>query len=656
MIEFSTFGPLLVSMGLMLAMFAIFGRNSKPCRAIAAALCIFLALRYLWWHASMGMPKGQSLLQQTWAWTFFLFESMANVSSVLVYFFLSRTKDRSAEADAAQNSLLLAAPVDVFIATYNEPASVLERTIVGAMAIDHPNLRVFVLDDGARSFVRELAHELGAHYVFRVKGQHAKAGNVNNGLSHALSTGRRPAFILLLDADFVPSRNILKRTLGLFAERDVGIVQTPQHFFNTDPIQTNLLCASAWPDEQRFFFEILMPAKDAWGAAFCCGTSAVFRVAALLATEGMATETVTEDMLTSFKMEEHGYRTIYLNEPLSMGLAPEGLQAYITQRSRWCLGAIQQIYTRWSFAGPAHLRLISRLSSFDGALYWIFTFPFKILMLTAPMVFWWTGTAVIAATASGLIYWLAPSVVGGIVFMCFYGRNRVLPVMTDVSQLLPSFVIVQTVFSGLTRPFGRPFKVTPKGSLSGGVTVQWSYLLPFALAALGTLLGILINTSAYSELNGAPGFGVNVFWSIYNIAILLLAAAVCIELPQQREHARFPVKEQAILQSQGQAESVCTIADISLGGAKIAGSPPAWANDGERGVLLLDGGAMQVPFRFTGVDCGRNFGQGFPIVFEAGIPLRRALTARLFGGAYRGTIEDIDVPRVIFALGKRLMR
>ncbi len=47
-----------------------------------------------------------------------------------------------------------------------------------------------------------------------------------------------------------------------------------------------------WPDEQRFFFEILMPAKDAWGA-FCCGTSAVFRVAALLATEGMATETVT---------------------------------------------------------------------------------------------------------------------------------------------------------------------------------------------------------------------------------------------------------------------------------------------------------------------------------------------------------------------------
>lgn len=186
--------------------------------------------------------------------------------------------------------------------------------------------------------------------------------------------------------------------------------------------------------------------------------------------------------------------------------------------------------------------------------------------------------------------------------------------------------------------------------------IQWSYLLPFALAALGTLLGILINTSAYSALNGTPGFEVNMFWSIYNIAILLLAAAVCIELPQQRQHARFPANEQAVIRAQGQADSVCTITDISLGGAKIAGSPPAWAKYGAGGVLLLDGGALQVPFRFIGLDRWQNFGQGFPIVFEAGIALRRALSARLFGGAYRGTIDEIDIPRVLFALGKRLLR
>jgi cellulose synthase (UDP-forming) len=35
-------------------------------------------------------------------------------------------------------------------------------------------------------------------------------------------------------------------------------------------------------------------------------------------------------MLTSFKIEEYGWRTIFLNEVLSLGLAPEGLQQYLT--------------------------------------------------------------------------------------------------------------------------------------------------------------------------------------------------------------------------------------------------------------------------------------------------------------------------------------
>jgi cellulose synthase (UDP-forming) len=245
--------------------------------------------------------------------------------------------------------------------------------------------------------VKQLADELGAYYVARRDNTHAKAGNINNGLAHALSTGRKPEFVLLLDADFTVSRWFLRRTLGLFEAHDVAIVQTPQHFYNADPIQAGLLCAEIWPDEQRFFFDSLMESRDAWGAAFCCGTSAVIRVKALVDIGGMATETVTEDMLTRFKLKEHGYRTIFLNEQLSMGLAPEGLQEYIKQRSRWCLEGIQQLYTRWSFAGPARVGLINRLSCLDTVGYWIFTFPFKLLLITAPLVFWWTGSSVVSA-------------------------------------------------------------------------------------------------------------------------------------------------------------------------------------------------------------------------------------------------------------------
>jgi hypothetical protein len=59
MVEFSTFGPLLFSTGLMLVMFAVFGRGSRVCRVIAAALCSYLTFRYLWWHLTLGMPKGR---------------------------------------------------------------------------------------------------------------------------------------------------------------------------------------------------------------------------------------------------------------------------------------------------------------------------------------------------------------------------------------------------------------------------------------------------------------------------------------------------------------------------------------------------------------------------------------------------------------------
>ncbi len=71
--------------------------------------------------------------------------------------------------------------------------------------------------------------------------------------------------------------------------------------------------------------------------------------------------------------------------------------------------------------------------------------------------------------------------------------------------------------------------------------------------------------------------------------------------------------------------------------------------------MLLDYGALHVPFWFVWMD-QQGLDREFGIVFEAGIPLRRALAARLFTGAYHSTINDIAVPQVLFAVGKRLLR
>lgn len=632
--------PLLLTIFLQMVLFRLSRTTAKWSRIGSSALGIGLAVRYLVWRLSSAIPEGQNVAQQIWVWIFVGFECAALLSSSLVLMFMSRHRDRSADADASQSSPLRHAPVDVLIATYNEPYDILERTIVGAGAIRHPDLRVWVLDDGARPWVKDLAEELGAFYVSRVKGKHAKAGNVNNGLAHALNIGRAPEFILLLDADFVPRLEILERTLGLFEEANVGIVQTPQHFFNPDPVQSNLFCSSVWPDEQRFFFNFLMPCKDAWGAAFCCGTSAVFRVAALQACGGMATETVTEDMLTTFRMEEVGYKTIYLNEPLSMGLAPEGLHEYITQRSRWCLGAIQQIYTRWSFGGSANLSFISRLSFFDGILYWITRSAFQLMLLTAPAVYWLTGTAVIQAETPDLIYYLAPMVAANLMFMSFFARNRIMPLVTDVAALITSFTIVRTVAHGLIKPRGHAFKVTAKGKSSETATVQWNPFLQFGSLAWITLGGMIWSLRSNSVYNGTPGYGMKVIWSLVSAATFSIAALAAVEQPRLRKHERFDSGEMAEVHV-GDHVFDCIVKDISVGGAMLS-RPEGWPEMGSAPELVMEEGKLCLSvntFRLHGTSMAVTFG-------SEGAP-RRILIRKIFTGSYSNDIEHVRVLAVL---------
>lgn len=145
------------------------------------------------------------------------------------FFIQSRIVQRSAEADGREARLRARAEppfVDVFIATYNEGFDVVERTIVGALAMDYPRYAVWVLDDGKRAWLRDFCAAKGARYVTRPDNLHAKAGNLNHGL--AVSAAQtRGELIMVLDADFVPRRNFLWRTVGFFDDPRIGIVQTP---------------------------------------------------------------------------------------------------------------------------------------------------------------------------------------------------------------------------------------------------------------------------------------------------------------------------------------------------------------------------------------------------------------------------------------------
>jgi cellulose synthase (UDP-forming) len=151
---------------------------------------VVLMWRYMFWRWSSTLPAPAISLDFAFGFIFVVIETLAVVGSSINLMFVARLKDRSAEVD--RNALWLARQphqplVDVFICTYNEKQAILERTIIGALSLNYANKRVWVLDDGHREWLRDLAHQLGANYLTRTGNTHAKAGNINNGLLHVAS-------------------------------------------------------------------------------------------------------------------------------------------------------------------------------------------------------------------------------------------------------------------------------------------------------------------------------------------------------------------------------------------------------------------------------------------------------------------------------------
>src|SRR5262249_36620899 len=207
---------------------------------------------------------------------------------------------------------------------------ILERTLRAARAMDYPRLAIHVLDDGYRDEVRELALQLGAHYL-RGPREHAKAGNLNAALAQT-----RGDLVAIFDTDHIPTRTFLRETVPPFEDPDVGVVQTPHVFRNPDIFQRAFHLEGRIPNEADLFNRGIQPARDTWGGAFFVGSGAVFRREALESIGGFQLLSITEDIHTCMHMHGAGWRSGFVDKTLAVGLAAEGLSSYVghARRSR----------------------------------------------------------------------------------------------------------------------------------------------------------------------------------------------------------------------------------------------------------------------------------------------------------------------------------
>jgi cellulose synthase (UDP-forming) len=604
------FAPMIFVLGSIYVLGSMLPIASRWARFSIFTVVWLIVAWYLQWRLFDTMlPAEGEWYEVTWLWLCFAIELLATADQLILYITLLRTTDRRAEADRHEARIRALPPeqlpsVDVYIPTYNEPIEVLEKTITGALCLDYPNVSIWILDDGRRPWLKTFCETKGVGYLNRPDNAHAKAGNIN----HAL-TRTDAEFVVVFDADFVPQRNFLMRTIGFFSDPEIGIVQVPHAFYNYDPMQTNLALRKSLPDEQRFFFDVIMPSRDGWNAAFCCGSNSVTRRAALRSVgDALPTQSITEDMLLTMTLLRQGYVTRYLCERLAFGLAPETVDAFFVQRQRWARGAIQILYLAGGPLGR-NLTLMQRLLFLPT--HWLSLGLRSMIAIVAPIVFLWTGVSpVFNVTPADVLYYFIPMVLALAGGVWTFAPGQHFPLATQVQGTLLSFKILPTVLVTLLMPFGHPFQVTPKGSTSQ--TSRYARGIFWMAAGLMglTVFGVLINTiPEWRVVENSDVLLVSALWSSINVVVLFLVCMMSLHSPMRRGEERFDLDEPVSIVGPSGALSTGRIKNISLSGVGLDGdaarAPAARAGDHVRvhitEVGFVAGTVVRQVGRFLGI-------------------------------------------------------
>lgn len=609
-----------------------------------------LSLRYFWWRVSETLPSPAQPADFAFGLLFLVLELMLAFSTYicLITFWRHRDNTGIAEQNERKSHHSVDMPaVDVFIPTYNESWDVLERSILGARALDYPNFQVWVLDDTRRDWLRDKCAAMGVRYLRRADNTGAKAGNLNNALAVSKAETNAP-YIMVLDADFVPKKKFLRRTVGFFDDPRVALVQTPQFFFNPNMLQHNFMLSESWVDEQRFFFDTLQPAKDAWDVSYCCGTSFVARRAAIEDIGGYPTETITEDILLSFKLIDAGYVTRYLNEKLSNGLAPETIAEYIKQRSRWGIGAIQSLFVKVGPFGRNNLDMMHRFLFLETANYWLSLPTFCLFGLIAPLLYWYGGISILRADAADYAFYFMPAFFSSTALFVWVSSGRIVPILTDLTEFVCASRVAPSVWSALLFRKVQTFRVTSKGLQTDRVQINWAVMLE--AGALFALTAFAVISYRASLVDGRQPDGgdptLYTFWSCWNLLILALVMLLAVERPRQRREERFDINEPGNLHWKGLAHPV-RLLDMSVSGARIA-LPPALAiqmRDAETTIDISEVGPVKAHVTSAG-------GGLLHLCFDAP-DARDAIITKLYTGSYDSVAQQADIATALGSMFKR---
>ena len=372
---------LILSITALLISFLAYKINNKNVKLLII-VDIIISTIYILWRGTV-IPTNLGIVSFILGLILFVCEFIGFMN-FMNFQFIFFGKYKIIRKDLSVYNLDEAPLVDVLICTYNESLQLLEKTIIASTQMAYPKnkFKVYVCDDGKRDELKALCKKYGVNYITREDNQGAKAGNINNALKYI-----KGDLFLVLDADMIPKKEFLQKTIGYFEDENLAFVQTPQCYYNKDMYQSNL--KKYIPNEQDFFMRDVQEARAYRGAVLHVGTNAVFRRKFIDEIGGYPTCSITEDMAVGMLLQAKGYDSIFINKVLVLGLSASTFGELVKQRDRWCRGNIQ-VFKHYNPFILKGLTPAQRICYVDGVLYW-FSNLIKMFYIIVPILFLSTG-------------------------------------------------------------------------------------------------------------------------------------------------------------------------------------------------------------------------------------------------------------------------
>lgn len=279
---------------------------------------------------------------------FIFIYSLAQLNLFFNYLKAKRTEDDSPKFDFSNAEEI--PQVTIQLPLYNE-MYVVERLLKNIAEIDYPKdkLEIQVLDDSTdesidtnRKLVDELKQNgLDIKHITRIDRKGFKAGALKEGLQIA-----KGEYIAIFDADFLPKKDWLKKTIPYFKNTEIGVVQTRWGHINRDYSTLTKIQAFALD-----FHFILEQVGRNYGNHFINfnGTAGVWRKECILDAGDWQGDTLTEDLDLSYRAQLKNWKFKYLEDVETPAELPVVISAARSQQFRWNKGAaenFQKLYWR----------------------------------------------------------------------------------------------------------------------------------------------------------------------------------------------------------------------------------------------------------------------------------------------------------------------